>query len=196
MNEAMERTASTGGYRPKLSYYHANSKGTGSAIQLELHPAHDDTAGSIFVSIAHQKTTGSREQGNVIMPSFDWKNRAVLKLDAADISQILQVMRGMQESIADGKGLFHRSINATTIIKFAHRIEPRPCYAFDVWRKPHEGEDVHYYFTFDPSEAFFLMLAIEQSAGVIAFGIPQVIPRAKPIENVHVATPVAANDPF
>ena len=120
----------------------------------------------------------------------------VLKLDASDLSQILQVMRGIQESIADGKGLFHRSVNATTVIKFEHRIEPRPGYAFDVWKKPHDGEQQHYYFTFDPSEAFFLMLALEQSAGVIAFGIPQVIPRAKTYENVRVATPVAANDPF
>lgn len=197
MNDDVERTGSAAGYRPKLSYYHANAKGTGSAIQLELHPAHDDTAGSLFVSIAHQMTAGSREQGKVIMPSFDWKNKAVLKLDAGDISQILQVMRGMQESIADGKGLFHRSMNATTVIKFAHRIEPRPCYAFDIWKKPHDGEDRHYYFTFDPSEAFFLTLAIEQCAGVIAFGIPQVMPRSKPAaENIRIATPVAANDPF
>ena len=196
MNEAIERIGGACGYRPKLSYYHANSKGTGSALQMELHPAHDDTAGSIFLSIARQKTAGSREQGKVIMPSFDWKNKAVLKLDVSDLSQILQVMRGIQESIADGKGLFHRSMNATTVIKFEHRIEPRPGYAIDVWKKPHDGEQMHYYFVFDPSEAFFLMLAIEQSAGTIAFGIPQVIPRAKTYENVQVATPVAANDPF
>lgn len=196
MNENMERPESTANYRPKLSYYHANAKGTGSAIQLELHPAHDTTPGSLFVSIARQKTAGSRESGRVIMPSFDWKGKAVLKLDVADISQILQVMRGMQESIADGKGLFHRSISATTVIKFSHRIEPRPCYALDVWRKPNDGEDSHYYFTFDPSEAFFLMLAIEQSAGTLAFGIPQVIPRSRGVEDVRIAAPVAANDPF
>ena len=196
MNETIEKTGGTAAYRPRLSYYHANSKGTGSALQMELHPAHDETAGSIFLSIAHQKTAGSRESGNVIMPSFDWKNKAVLKLDASDLSQILQVMRGIQESIADGKGLFHRSVNATTVIKFEHRIEPRPGYAFDVWKKPHDGEQQHYYFMFDPSEAFFLMLALEQSVGVIAFGIPQVIPRVRTYENVHIAPPVAANDPF
>jgi len=196
MNEAIEKTESATGYRPRLSYYHANAKGNGSALQMELHPAHDEVAGSVFLTIARQKTIGSRAPGNVVMPSFDWVNRGVFKLDASDLSQILQVMRGIQENIADGKGLFHRSSTATTVIKFEHRIEPRPGYAFDIWRKPNDGEQTHYYFTFDPSEAFFLMLALEQSAGVIAFGIPKVVPRAKTYDNVQVATPVAANDPF
>ena len=31
--------------RPTLTMYHPNGKGTGSAIRLELHPAHDDIAG-------------------------------------------------------------------------------------------------------------------------------------------------------
>jgi len=196
MNETAERSVGLAEFRPRLAYYHANSKGTGSALQIELHPAHGDTAGSLFVSIARQKTIGSREPGGVIMPSFDWKEKAVLKLDASDISQMLQVMRGIQENIAEGKGLFHRSVNAITVIKFEHRIEPRPVYALDVWKKPHNGESLHYYFSFDPSEAFFLMLAIEQSAGVIAFGIPQVIPRDKAQTSTRVAMPVAAGDPF
>ncbi len=196
MNETSTYTGGTGTFRPKLSYYHANAKGSGSAIQMELHPAHDEIAGSIFLSIAKQKTVGSREPGNIIMPSFDWLNKAVVKLDATDLSQILQVMRGIQENIADGKGLFHRSMTATTIIKFEHRIDPRPGYAFDVWKNPHNGEPQHYYFMFDPSEAFYLMLALEQSAGVIAFGIPKVIPRTRMYDNDNIALPVAANDPF
>ena len=39
MNESIEKTGAPAAYRPRFSYYHANSKGTGSALQLELHPA-------------------------------------------------------------------------------------------------------------------------------------------------------------
>ena len=39
-------------FRPKLSLYHANAKGTGGALKLELHPAHDATDGSIMAASA------------------------------------------------------------------------------------------------------------------------------------------------
>ena len=37
--------AKVGQYRPNLAFYHANAKGTGCALKLSLHPAHDDTDG-------------------------------------------------------------------------------------------------------------------------------------------------------
>ena len=196
MNENEAHLAQPFARRARKVFYHPNGKGTGAALQLELHPAHEDIEGSVFLTLAPQKSIGMKTDTDTVHPTFDWRTAICLKLGLMDLAQILQVLRGMQESLADGKGLFHRSVNATTVIKFEHRIEPRPGYAFDVWKKPHDGDQQHYYFTFDPSEAFFLMLALEQSAGVIAFGIPQVIPRAKTYENVHIATPVAANDPF
>ena len=172
------------GYRPKLNYYHANAKGTGSAINFELHPAHwsagGNVEGSIFVSFANQKTAGVRNGSETVFPSFDWKNKIAIRLTMSDISQILMVFRGMQESVCDGKGLFHRSSRYNTIIKFEHRLEPYPGYVMEVYRKTLDGsEQKHAFIAFSPAEAVGLSLAIEQSMGIIAFGIPEV--RARPV---------------
>lgn len=164
-------------FRPALRYYHANSKGTGSAMEFELHPAHGRTAGSVFASIARQKTVGSASGATRTFPTFDWKDKACVKLDMADICEMLQVFRGMQESIADGKGLFHKTASSTTSIKLSHVIEPRPGYLLEVWRRPVSGEAWGARIMFTASEALGLSLAFEQSMGSIAFGIPMVVPR-------------------
>ena len=165
-------------YRPRLSYYHPNGRGTGGAIQFELHPAHGCTDGSIFATFARQKTVGTCEGSVRTFPRFDWANRICVKLDMSDLLQMLQVFRGMQESIADGKGLFHRSTHSNTIVKLEHRIEPQPGYLLEAFRRPLEGgEPSHAGVVLTVSEALGLSLAIEQSMDVIAFGIPMVIPR-------------------
>lgn len=165
-------------YRPRLSYYHPNGRGTGGAIQFELHPAHGCTDGSIFATFARQKTVGTCEGSVRTFPRFDWANRICVKLDMSDLLQMLQVFRGMQESIADGKGLFHRNTHSNTIVKLEHRIEPQPGYLLEAFRRPLEGgEPSHAGVVLTVSEALGLSLAIEQSMDVIAFGIPMVIPR-------------------
>ena len=175
---AATRTGDSESYRPRLSYYHPNGRGTGGAVQFELHPAHGCTDGSIFATFARQKTVGSCE-GNVrTFPRFDWANRICVKLDMTDLLQMLQVFRGMQESIADGKGLFHRSTRSNTIVKLEHRIEPQPGYLLEAFRRPLEGDPSRAGVVLTVSEALGLSLAIEQSMDVIAFGIPMVIPRA------------------
>ena len=47
-----------GSIRPSLCFYHANPKGTGSAVKMNLHPAHDYTDGCIMLKIANQMTVG------------------------------------------------------------------------------------------------------------------------------------------
>lgn len=162
------------------AYYHANLKGTGSAVRFALHPAHDYTAGSVFVTLARQLTVAGRlPDGTATFATFDWKNGISLKLDRDDISQILQVLRGMQESIADGKGLFHVSATGQASIHFEHRIEPKPSYMLSVVKKGKDpaSEQKNGYFIFDVNEAFVLMLSLEQALLYVCFGIPEVIPR-------------------
>jgi len=48
-----------GQFRPSFRFYHANPKGTGSAVKMNLHPAHDDEDGCIMLTIANQKTVGN-----------------------------------------------------------------------------------------------------------------------------------------
>lgn len=178
--------------RTRKVFYHPNGKGTGSALQLELHPAHEDTEGSVFLTLAPQRTIGMRTADDTVHPTFDWRNAVCLKLDLMDLAQLLQVLRGVQESLADGKGLFHRSANASAVIKFEHRIEPVPGYLLDISKKPLTGDLQRVSFFFRPVEAFACALMLEQALVYVAFGIPTVIPRMRPAPAVPVAEmPVA-----
>ena len=161
--------------RPTLTMYHPNGKGTGSAIRLELHPAHDDTAGSIMATSATQLTTGNCMGSMPVYPRFDWDGAITVKLDFTDISKMLQVFRGECESIEDGRGLFHKSTRGTTKITLRHIVEPIHGYMLEFYRKTSE-EDSNARIFLSPYEALGLATAIESSMGVICFGIPMVIP--------------------
>ncbi len=160
--------------RPTWTMYKPNGKGTGSALRLELHPAHDQTNGSIFATLAPQKTCGTRTAEEITYPTFDWEKTIAIKFDIMDLTQILQVLRGCTESLADGKGLFHRSSTANAVIKFEHRIEPVPCYVLDVSRKPFDGDVERIWFMLRPTEAFALSEVIANALLYVAFGIPMV----------------------
>ena len=162
--------------RPTFTMYHPNGRGTGSAIRMELHPAHDDTAGSIMATIATQLTTGNCTGSMLVYPKFDWKGAITVKLDFTDISKMLQVFRGECESIEDGRGLFHKSTRGTTKITLRHIVEPINGYILEVYRKTSDSEDSNARIFLSPYEALGLATAIESSMGVICFGIPMVIP--------------------
>ena len=187
MNDNETNAGQTFIRRTRKTFYHPNGKGTGSAMQLELHPAHEDTEGSIFLTIAPQRGVGTRTENETVHPTFDWRNAVCLKLDLMDIAQLLQVLRGVQESIGDGKGLFHRSANATAVIRFEHRIEPSPGYVLDVSRKPLVGELQRVGFFFHHVEAFAFAAMMEQALVYVAFGIPTVIPRVRQNTNTHTS---------
>ena len=125
---------------------HANARGTGSAIRFELEvPA---------------------------FATFDWANKICCKMGLGDLAQMLMVFRGMQESIQDGKGLFHRSAKANAVIRFAHQIEPKPGYMFSVSCKPFDGELRDAFFVFRPEEAVWFSTALEAAMSVLVFGVP------------------------
>ncbi len=153
---------------------HPNARGTGSAVRLALYPAHERTAGHIMLELARQKTTASANGATPVFATFDWENPIVAKLGLSELSQMIMVFRGMQESIEDGKGIFHRSATANSIIKFSHMIEPRPCYALEISRKPFDGELESVTFAIRPEEAVWLCAAIEASMGILVFGVPSV----------------------
>jgi len=181
--------------RPRLRFTRANARGTGSSILFELHPAHDITSGSIFVTLAPQKTIGSREAGAVVFPTFDWENKVCVKLDFTELAEMLMVFHGLQEAVMDGKGFFHRSLNANTIVKFSHLLEPRPGYLLEVSRKAAQGDLQHISFLFSMPESYGLAHALENALAVVGFGIPRVIPRAaRPVPEAQA--PVAVGDPF
>lgn len=177
-NEIETEQKPLGQYRPKLCFYHANPKGTGSAVTMCLHPAHDDTDGCIMLKIANQLTIGNRMGPNPTFPTFDWENAVGIKLDFSDLTQMLQVFRGECESINGDKGLYHTSPLGSTSIRLRHLVDPVAGYLFEVCRYGRkEGEGEKYArMLFGPAEALGVCEAIAGSLYLVAFGIPMLVP--------------------
>ena len=164
-------------FRPKLSFYHANGKGTGSAVRFEAIPATGDRDGVVFMTLAQQKSvaTGSNEQGNRQHATFDWTNRVTVKLNFGDLCQMIPVLKGVSPSIAEGKGLYHDSRATTTIITLAFQTEPCRGHALEVSRRPKAGSEpaTRIRILLNAAEAYGLGTVLEQTLGLLAFGIPQ-----------------------
>ena len=171
------KPARIGMFRPKLAFYHPNGKGTGCAVNMTLHPAHDDVGGSIMLSVANQTSIGNRRGPNPTFARFDWENAIKVKLDFSDLCKILQVLRGECESIDDGRGLYHQSVRASTRIAFRHLMEPVQGYAMEFYRVPVGGEgETRAYVLFNSSEALGLCEAISGVMYIVGFGIPMLVP--------------------
>ena len=151
--------------RPAMTMHHANPRGTGTALRLELHPARPDADGSILATIAPQKSPTPA-------PSFDWDNSIAVRLCFLDLAKVLQVFRGHFESIDDGKGLYLRTAKGCTVVRLAHRIEPVGGYVLDVSHRPNGGETVCMSFAMTYDEAFALSEAIGQAMLYVSFGVP------------------------
>lgn len=171
----------TRNYRPALSIYHANGKGTGSAVRFEVVPAASGRDGAVFMTLAQQKSvaSGSREHGNRQHATFDWQNRVTVKLNFDDLCRMIPVLRGITPGIAeDGKGLYHDSRSAVSTICLAFQTEPVRGHALDVSCRPKTGggQPTRVRILFNAAEAFGLAVVLEQALGLVAFGIPRNYP--------------------
>ena len=162
-------------YGAKWMMCHPNAKGTGSSLQLELHPAHGHVEGSLFAKLAPQKTVGSFDGGVRILPTFDWDGAITVRLDILELAQIQEVLRGYREKIADGNGLFHRTAKANTVITFEHRIDPVPGYVLSMSQKSADGELTRISFILSMTEALALSSALDGAIVHVAFGMPQFV---------------------
>lgn len=164
---------------PKLIIYHPNGRGTGSALRLELHPATDNLDGYIDMTIAPQATFCS--VADHIRSAFDWDANSVfkIKLTFDMVCWMLQVLRGECESIKDGDGVFIKGNNTETVFKFRHCLEPCSGYIITIDEDIYRDDDTSWRrniaFTMTPSESLGLSCAIEQSLGVLCFGVPCVV---------------------
>ncbi|MDD4101884.1 MAG: hypothetical protein PHU80_04545 [Kiritimatiellae bacterium] len=178
INDTMPKTADDDaqprGYRPRLSFYHANGKGSGSAARFEVVPASGDREGSVYLTLAQQKSvaTGSTAQGNRQHATFDWAGRVTVKLNFDDLCQMLLVFSGQAAAIADGKGLYHDSRNMTTVINLNRNDETHPGVTLDISRrgKDESGQACRTRIAFNKAEAFGLGTVLEQALGLVAFG--------------------------
>lgn len=165
-----------GQFRPRLAFYHPTTKGTGCAATLELHPAHDDTDGSIMLCAANQMTIGNRMGPNPTFPRFDWENKICVKLDFNDLCAMLQVFRGECETINGDHGLYHRTAKAATKIQLRHLVDPVAGYSLELYKTPvGGGEETRAHLLLSPAEALGLCEAIAGSMYLVCFGIPMLI---------------------
>ncbi len=169
--ETLPFPVTTGVWPDRATICHPTSRCTGSAIRFELHPARGRISGHVFIELARQKSTASMQGESPSFATFDWENKIIVKMGLNDLAQMMMVFRGMQESILDDKGLFHRSAKANAVIKFAHQIDPNPGYIFTVSCKPFDGERKDGYFVFTPEEAVWFSSALENMMGVMVFGV-------------------------
>ena len=166
-----------GTYRPKLAFFHANPRGTGCGVTLELHPAHDDTDGCIMMIAMNQMTVGNRMGPNPTFSRFDWENRICVKLDFNDLCAMLQVLRGECESINGDHGLYHRTARASTKIQLRHQVDPVSGYSLELYTTPvGGGEESHAHLLLSSTEALGLCESIAGAMYLISFGIPMLVP--------------------
>ena len=184
MQQTSDGEAPTRAFRPRLSFYHANGKGTGSAARFEVVPACGDRDGVVYLTLAPQKSvaTGSVEQGNRQYATFDWTNRITVKLNFGDLCQMLLVLKGQTATIGEGKGLYHDSRSSTTMINLTRQTEPHPGHALEVSRrgKGDAEQASRVRLVFNAAEAYGLGAALEQTLGLLAFGIPKELPSLAP----------------
>ena len=158
----------------RLVIYHANPKGTGTAMRLELHPAHGETDGSVRIVLAPQRSASGARTTPIPPPTFDWENTLRVKLDFTDLSKVLQVLRGECESVDEGRGIVHQTATALTRISFRHLVDPIPGYSLETERIARGGgESVRAAIFFGSAEACGLAEAFAAAIPLVAFGVPE-----------------------
>jgi hypothetical protein len=161
-------------YPGTLAFYHPNSSGSGSAVRFELKPAVGNREGCFFMDMARQRTSGGRDgNGGRRAATFDWQQKVTVKLGVSDVCSLLLVLRGRQEEAGNGKGLFHDTRDATTVIRLRRGGTQFQGIALDVSRKAKrgEGEPVRIRIVLTEAEALGLETIFEHSMLLLVYGV-------------------------
>lgn len=124
-------------WEQKLAFYHPNAAGNGVALQFEprVNKRESDRYNCFFFEMAAQKTAAERDGDKRVMPTFDWFNKLTVKMDFADICEMLLVLEGRQERVGGQKnGIYHDTDKANTVITFG-KIPDKGGYSFGLSRK-------------------------------------------------------------
>ena len=175
MNTNTNTNAAATFTRPGLTLYHANAKGTGCALRLELRPAEVGADGYILMSLAPQMTVGNRVGPNPTFPTFDWENRIKAKICFTELSKMLQVFRGECETLEGDKGIYIRTTEGQTRVMLRHFVEPFCGYSLEVMHSPCGGDDRRANFVMTSAEALGVCEAFVGSMYLVAFGVPNAV---------------------
>lgn len=161
---------------PNFKLFHLNATGTGSALRITRILPQEEVDGRIYsdgvfrFTLAPQKGFGG----------FDWDNTTSFCLDAVELAEMLQVLRGEREAIADGRGkTLHDADNLVRElnVRFMHRYEPTGGFFLEVSEPGKKSTELGKFlggiFLSRP-EATALQLAIEHSLHLLMFGAPNI----------------------
>ena len=156
----------------KLSFYHPNAAGNGVALQCEprVNRCETDRYNCFFFEMAAQKTLSSREGDKRVMPTFDWANKLTVKLDFADICEMLLVFEGRQERVGGQKnGIYHDSDRANTVISFG-KVPDKGGFSFGLSRKEKDsGQLTRLQILLSEAEAMGLKTIIQTGLFFVTF---------------------------
>lgn len=153
---------------PSFGLYHPNPKGNGSAMCIKLSPAKLNVAGYVQMELARQQTVGDAERK--VFPTFNWKERIIVRINPVEAAEVVRCLRGMTESIRDGAGFSHKTDGRASKITLVHMVEPRPCYQLKVMSETIAGEEKEVAIYIHSAEAMALECAISSSMGRLCFG--------------------------
>jgi hypothetical protein len=137
----------------EITLYRPNGRGTGAKARFVT----ETDGGLLSIELTPQKTVASLSDGTTrSFPTFDTTRKSSITLQALDLAEMLMVLRGERESIADGKGIYVIKPGETRCLQFSHVIEPRCGYNLTVG-----GIEYRNSIFLGMSEALFLSLAIE-----------------------------------
>jgi len=159
-------------WRGRLCFYHPTNAGTGAAARLEFHAATPEREGCFFLEMARQKTAATREAGERSAATFDWENKAIVKLGFTDLCGLLLVLEGRSEQAGNGRGLFHDTAEANTVINLRRQTEPAG-YALEISRKAKhaDGEAQRLRVLLSDSEAAGMRSVFQSSLFPLVYGI-------------------------
>ena len=159
-------------HRGRLVFYHANSQGSGTAIQFELRMNRkgEDRYDCVFLEMARQKSVASASGAQRKPASFEWENKATVKLDFSDLCSMLLVLEGRRERISDSRsGLYHETPGASTIISLDKSAKPSGYY-LGISKKAKGGDAIFKgHILLDDAEALGLRYTLQSSLFFLAF---------------------------
>ena len=155
--------------RPRLMFAHSNEEGTGSAIQVELHPATLERPGSLMIEFADQTDAGYVDSDGYHNGGFNWSGSLKFRLKLALVGQLARVLRGEAEAIGNGDDdcVDIRRKNDTVEFSCKHTLDTAEG-GIELWARV-SNEDT-YTFRLRREEILILDDAIRSSMGLLAWG--------------------------
>jgi len=155
-----------------LRFYHPNGQGSGSAMSLELKLNGRGNGGSncFFLEMAKQKTVPNRKGSSRVAATFDWENKATVKLAFLDICELLAVLEAAKGQVGPGgRGLYHETAETNTIISFS-KADKAPGFQLGISRKGKEGAvQFRGYIVLNDAESIGLRTVLQAALFHLAF---------------------------